>query len=41
MTIYSCPQCDGDLDQEPFGFYCRACQATITNPAVAQGDPDD
>jgi hypothetical protein len=41
MTVYSCPWCGGDLDREPFTWYCRDCQASFTNNVIARGDPDD
>jgi Zn finger protein HypA/HybF involved in hydrogenase expression len=39
-VIYACPDCGGDLDREPFNFYCPACQASVSDPQV-QGDTDD
>ena len=40
MTIYSCPDCDGDLEHEFDTLWCPKCQHTVPYPAV--GDhPDD
>jgi hypothetical protein len=40
VTVYSCPWCGSDLEPDAYALYCRACQATITYPAVT-GDTDD
>jgi hypothetical protein len=40
--VWCCPDCDGDLDVEPFNFYCRYCQATVSYArAIDAGAIDD
>ena len=42
MTIYTCPDCDGDLIDEGLGLYCPACEHTVSFPkAITDGDLDD
>ena len=34
MTAY-CPDCEGELQDEAFGYWCLACEAAVTNDRVA------
>lgn len=39
-TVYTCPDCGGDLTDEGFNLWCPACQQSISF-AQAIGDTDD
>ena len=29
-VIYSCPGCEGDLEEDAFELWCPACEATVS-----------
>jgi hypothetical protein len=38
--IYTCPDCDGDLEDEGFSLYCPRCQRPVPYDIMTP-DPDD
>ena len=42
--IYSCPDCDGDLEDEGATLWCPDCETRVPYAVLADGedgDPDD
>ena len=29
-VIYSCPDCDGDLEEDAFDLWCPACEVSVS-----------
>jgi hypothetical protein len=43
-VIYSCPDCDGDLEDDDCGLWCQHCESSIPYAVLAtddDGDSDD
>lgn len=42
-VIYSCPDCDGDLEDEGLTLWCPTCETSVPYAALAtdDGDPND
>jgi hypothetical protein len=39
--IYSCPDCQGDLDDDGYDLWCPSCQRSVPWYLVAGDDDDD
>jgi len=39
--IPHCPDCEHELIDEGFGFWCPRCQAAVSPAVVARGETDD
>ena len=39
-VIWSCPDCDGDLERDSYGLWCPACEQVVPY-ACLPADPDD
>ena len=39
-VIWSCPDCDGDLEHDSYGLWCSRCEQVVPY-ACLPADPDD
>jgi hypothetical protein len=39
QLIYTCPDCDGDLDEDAFAMWCPACERSVPY-ALLRDDPE-
>ena len=40
-VIYSCPDCDGDLEDDECGLWCEECQRSVPYALLDGGTDDD